>query len=308
MREIVIGLFSLVIAATFLFDVTGVVHGQAQTSGLSIEPAIIDAGATPGSSIERTLNVINTSDAMLPIRLSTQPMRANDADGIPVEVTNAQDWIAFDEADFILEPNENRVINVSIDIPDEASPGGHYADIVLRALVLERAGQSVVTMPELTASVFVSVAGDITEQHDTVLNGRLFRLRPSAQPGELSYVVTNSGNIHSLFIPALRLEHPGSGEITSIQLEPTLLLPSESRELTFTLPDDISLGLNKALLDYRYGTEQQTVDSQTAEVFVVPFSPLWLYTGLVVIATGIVYRFRTRIDKALAILLYGEHK
>lgn len=285
------------------------VDASASQTSLSVTPAIVDVGGAAGDRVTTQFRITNQSETFRPIRLSSYPHQPSpqDSDTNRPTTRSADTWISFDVTEFILSPGEQKTVTVHIDVPDSAGPGGHYAEIRVRALALDTPSQLTTTLPEVTVTTLMSVTGDTLEKHQTALLGNSFRIVSSAQSQqrpEITYEITNVGNVHSLFRPTLRIRAE-TGVTDTITREPVLLLPHESKIVAFTLPDELASGFYKASLEYTYGTSTQEIDSPTADFFVVPFPLNWLTLPFYVLAAAGLYLYRRRLQKAFRILRYG---
>ncbi len=283
------------------------VQVSADQTSLSVDPAIIDTGGEPGQLVASEIRITNQSESFRPILLSARPLLLSQPEGDPsgTVIRNADTWISFDTSEFILSPGEQKVVSVQLRIPESAGPGGHYADILVRALVLDEPGRLTTALPEVAVTTLVTVTGDIVENHKTALIGGLFRIVSSTGQSPLvSYEVSNEGNVHSLFAPSLSITAE-NGAVYSVDNEPTVLLPGESETIVFSLPEEITSGFHWAELDYSYGSPAQAVDSQRSELLIVPFSLYWLILPAIGLFSFVMYRYRNRIQKALRILIKG---
>ncbi len=301
--------YTLILTIICLPLLSTTVDASTSQTSLSVTPAILDVGGATGERTTTQLRITNQSEAFRPIRLGAYPHQSSREGAQPNRSTirSADTWISFEAAEFILSPGEQRTVTVHMDVPDSGGPGGHYADIRVRALVLDNPAQLTTTLPEVTVTTLVTVTGDSHEQHETALLDNSFRIISaprSTQLAEVTYKITNAGNVHSLFRPSLRVDAE-TGATYTVTHEPVLLLPQESEVVSFALPDELPSGLYKASLDYTYGTSTQSIDSPTADIFILPFSLYWftlpIYTAL---AAGL-YHYRHRLQKAFRILRYG---
>lgn len=272
---------------------------------LTATPAVLDTGGEAGNEVKVAFRLKNNADAVLPIRLSARdPQVKNGQSQEEVEAMSAASWIAFTQPDFVLQANETKKVEATLRIPEDASPGGHYADLVASPLSLESDEEFISAQPELVVQMLVSVPGEITEEIKSTLSSRGTIITSQASKEELTFDVTNHGNIHTLFQPRVYLSGKDSEEV--IELNPVILLPKEARRLSFSLPGALSPGIYSAEMRLDYGTPPREETSQTVQIIILPFSPILLLG--IPLAALILYgiRIRRRVLAATRIILKGK--
>ena len=105
--------------------------------GLSVSPQVFEIDVFPGEKIEKKIDLRNLSEVPVPILVKTTDFTALDDSGEMEFDESLQDpsiasrkWFEIEKPNFILESNEREEVKVSIDIPENAEPGGHYSVIL----------------------------------------------------------------------------------------------------------------------------------------------------------------------------------
>lgn len=105
---------------------------QTDRLGLSVSPQIFEMDVFLGESIENNVKIENTSAVAMPINVRVVNFSAIENSGEMSfdETLESRKWLKMDSPDFILEPGERKNIGFSLDVPDNAEPGGHYLVIL----------------------------------------------------------------------------------------------------------------------------------------------------------------------------------
>ena len=116
---------------------------------------------------------------------------------------DAKNWIELAESQFILSSQERRAVPLKINVPQDASSGGYYAQISVRGLSLETSSQqtSSIIVPEVSVSVLMTLAGEISE---SIYIEPVDIVPVQTSPGSehtVSLDIQNTGNIHGIGEP-----------------------------------------------------------------------------------------------------------
>ncbi len=280
-----------------------------RTVTLTALPAVIDTGGKAGDNIKVSFQLTNSADVVLPIQMSARDTRIRDGQSPElVRSLSAKNWIEFAEPDFILKSNETKVVEATLFIPSDAPSGGHYADMVVKPLSLEGDDGLIAAQPELAVQMLISVTGDTKEDLNITREGPSTIITKPSSKEELVFIVQNRGNIHTIFQPRLSIRK-GAKSLESIKAQPAIILPSENKQITYQLPDNLSAGIYHVQAVYGYGgSPTKEAASSEIRVIVLPFSPkVLLFIPLVAIAVY-AFRMRRRLALAMRAITKGESK
>jgi len=258
-----------------------------QQISIGVSPAVIEVAGSAGQQIQRELTISNQTGIGLPV--STKVESLIDTDEVISSSIRQQfdgsSWISLDEESFLMGTDETKKIPVMISIPKDATPGGHYAQISIRGLTLENgklegSGTSIV-VPEITVSVFITVAGYINERLN-LASSDIFGITV-AQGSEklINFNIENRGNVHALVVPMLILEKNGK-EYSKTALTPKVILPNSIKSYSETWQVPKPSGIYSARIEFSYGNSAKTVASPNEKVAVMP--PVW---KLILLATAV---------------------
>lgn len=101
---------------------------------LAVSPHTFELDIFPGETITKKIKLTNKSQVALPILARTTDFTASDEEGGMAFDELSQDisfasrkWIKIENPNFILNPGETREVYFTIQVPENAEPGGHYA-------------------------------------------------------------------------------------------------------------------------------------------------------------------------------------
>lgn len=270
---------------------------------ISVSPALVEVAASPGDSVSRRITIRNGGSGSLPLDIEVQSLMSyegyiNDQKGL----SDASTWISVSEQRVVLAPLESAPLDVDFRVPDAAAPGGHYAQIAIRALTLEASGsRTTVSVPEITVSVFLNVAGDIEESFDLLDEGIFPQFVSPSSKTKLTFRVENNGNTHGLVTPVVVIQRNGN-ELGRQQLSSQLILPNTSRSFTEEWLSPSENGLYTAHIEFTSGAESSVIGLE--EKFIVGHtvqSSVFLF--LVVLMCGYLTLKRRNISRAVKVII-----
>jgi hypothetical protein len=257
---------------------------------LEIAPPIVYVTVDPGQTVKTQIYLRDISSGNLLVTGQANDFVASGEDGVPKLLLTAndeknnpfslKDWFGTLPS-LTLIPHEIKTMAITLHIPANASPGGHYGVIRFTATPPELKDTGVSLSASLGALMLVTVRGDIHESLATksfsVNNGggagSLFESGPVNFVEELN----NTGNVH--------LQPTGQVSITdmfgkkladvNVNLPPANILPQSTRK--FTQPLDKSVIGNKMLfgrytakLKVTYGTDKKILTASLS-FWVIPY-------------------------------------
>ncbi len=221
----------------FAITLAALIFGLAPAiaSATTISPPVIEFDARPGDTIVDVIKLFNETAEEVTLTGEVRTFKALNETGAPSflppeESTDLATWLKLDEATVTLPADERKDILFSINVPENAEPGGHFAGILWTptgAPALEGSGVGI-TMKTGTL-VLVRVAGDVNE------TGRLAsftadRASYNYLPVNFSVRFENLGNVH--------LKPAGVIEIKNLLGRKVAALPVNG-DLSNVLPESI---------------------------------------------------------------------
>lgn len=173
---------------------------------ISISPPVMEIDIIPGSSIEKTIEVGNETDQEKFYAVGIGKFEMVGEEGyqkfLPLEEDDfgVASWIKYEESNIVVPPKGSKKFMFTIDVPENADPGGHYASIYFSVgqLAEEDAGDSMVGVEaQIHSLILVRVAGDIIEKAEIESFGiKGDKTSANRLPVAFSWKLKNDGNVH----------------------------------------------------------------------------------------------------------------
>ena len=153
----------------------GLIFGQNVLAQLSIgiSPLVFEITANQGEVIENYIKVYNPSqDSVVTVQMVVEDIRPTGEEGYVVTVDPADmltfslaQWISVEPKEVELQPREEKFIKFSIQVPENAEPGGHYGTVLATTKSVAGPGGAGVGIVTRTGSlVLVTVPGIMEEK------------------------------------------------------------------------------------------------------------------------------------------------
>lgn len=229
----------------------------------------------PGEKKQVSLRVINSSNETISIQTTAQDFIVEE-DGstpVPIDVEDADNrwslasWLTVTPGGQTIAPQQTKGINVLIEVPEDALPGGHYAMITHQPTNAPIDSEGVVN--DQTAGVnqrvgtlvYVVVDGPINEQAFI----RDFKVPQFMEfgPVPFSYVVENQSDVHIHPQMGVEIRNMFGQKVADIQPESKNIFPFTSRSFEGQWDRIWGLGRYKAEVVMTYGTTNQLVVAST---------------------------------------------
>jgi len=279
--------------------------------GIKVSPATIDLVVGRGQTTEEVISIENQGDSVARIRVYAMDFsidkESNFAFSEPGhESYSCARWLTPDEAEFDLNPGETKEVKVTISVPSEVEPGGHYAALFFETTPVEAPPGVSVTIAGRIPSLFYLTIPGITEAEvfsDAEIVSLLLPGWVEKGPVETGVVVRNTGNIH-LTIAAKAYFSGFRGEnIGELDLGQVVVLPHSERIMKGSWEKTPLLSKVKASVVIGYFDQQGELvnKTQTADFWIIP----WKLVVIIVVALGLLIvliwrlrrRYRLRIER-----------
>lgn len=255
---------------------------------LEIAPPLITLSANPGQVLKTQIKLRDIAHGKLLVTNQIDDFVANGEDGTPKILTgndtnnpySMKQWIA-PLPSFLISPQQIQTLNLTIKVPANASPGGHYGVIRFTGTAPEVQGSGVSLSASLGALVLLTVSGKLTHNLSvssfTVSNdGKTGTLFESA-PLNFTVLLKNSGNVQEQPTGHIVITDTFGKVIAGVNINvpPRNVLPGSSRKFTGAL-DSTVIGTRRLFGHYHaklvlpYSSNDKTV-SASLSFWVIPY-------------------------------------
>lgn len=304
---------TLVAMAVTMGPVAPLVLAADSTAGtgqaLEIAPPLEDISGNPGQKITLKIQLRDVAKTDLIVSQDINDFVANGEDGTPKIILDKsdenpysiKDWVSPLPA-FTIKPSEIKILNITINIPTNAAPGGHYGVIRFTGTPPKLNGTGVSLSASLGTLVLLRVNGPVKEklsvQEFSVSQkgktGKLFE----APPLDFTEKINNSGNIHEEPTGHITVKNMFGKTIAGLNVNtpPRNILPGSIRKFTQPL-DKTVLGSKRLFgrytadlqLTYGTGKDKQVVNTKLT-FWIIPYR-LIAAIILILIILFFVFRF-----------------
>ncbi len=289
---------------------------------LEIDPPLIELSGNPGQTITAQIEIKNISKGSVIVSNQINDFTAKGETGIPDILINSKvkdpysilGYIA-PLSDFALKSQQTKTLNININIPRDASPGGHYGVIRFTGTPATLTGRSGVSLSaSLGALVLLTVNGHIVEklqthQFSVSSNGVGSSGFFQNDPFVFTEVFQNVGNEHVIPTGMLTVKDMFGHTVLQMYINNTQgnVLPGTMRKFTQEI-SKVNVGNKRffgrytATFSVKYGSPVQTLNGRlTFLVIPVELIIIWLVVliaGFFLIRYGLKRYNQHILDKA----------
>ena len=275
---------------------------------LSFTPQVIEFSANPGDpTVENVVRITNGSDVPLDIVPTAVNFVAGGEEGEP-ELTDETtsfslaQWITVSPSSFMLGPGEAQDFLVSVNVPIDAEPGGHFGAVQFEGTPPENDDVQIAQKFNVTPLILVSVAGDIVEQANIESFESTQSFWSNERPITFDTRIENSGNVHFKPRGTVTIKNMFGNEVATIPLSESNVLPDSIRKITTEWSDTgFAVGQHTAEVSFVYG-EDDTILTAEASFIVFPYQTIVPIALITLFVLFVLIKFRSRIGMAIKVL------
>lgn len=294
-----------------VFAVLGISQTSfAEESGqaLEIAPPLISLRADPGETIRTQISIRDIAKGPLIVSGEVNDFGAESESGIPkIDVNGAVesphsiiDWIE-PLGQLILEPSEIEQLPITINVPENASPGGYYGVIRFTAKAGELDTSGVALSASIGALIFIRVNGDAQEGLEII---ELYASKEGrrgwffdAKPIGFTMRVKNTGNVQEQPMGVVAVKDMFGNLLANLVVNENrrYVLPGSIRSYDTDYPLDetnigkrVLFGLYTAELTTKYGENGEEVTDKIT-FFVLPWQ---IVLSVVLLIAALIGGFR----------------
>lgn len=267
------------------------------TIPLTVSPARQTIQVDPGSTEKTTITFFNRANLPIAGNIKVVDFIVKDNTGAPFLLEgmsvptkySAASWITTSQEKAVIAANDSVKINITIKVPENASPGGRYAAVYfeptgilpnVREFVIQKEGEQLTTS-RLVGLMNIRVNGPITEEA---------AIKKFEVPSFLEYgpvvaraEIYNNGSYHITPRGKITLAGSNGKIIEEYTLEEKNIFPENSRVYETALGEKMMIGKFNVSLLAMYGDSNQVLSAKQV-IWIFPWK-ITLATLLAVIIT-----------------------
>lgn len=255
---------------------------------LEIAPPIASLTVNPGQTVSVPIYLRDISKTNLIVTGEANDFVAAGEDGTPKLLLDGTDAGPYSMKNWVtslpslnLVPQEIKAMTVTLKVPKDASPGGHYGVIRFTATPPDLNTTGVSLSASLGALMLVTVSGKISENlslsgFSTSQNGHASSFFEAA-PLNFTEVFKNAGNIHEQPTGQIIIKDMLGRTLAGININtpPHYILPASSRKFEEALDqhaigNKMLFGRYTATMSVTYGADKQALTSSLV-FWVIPY-------------------------------------
>lgn len=292
-----------------------------QGQGFEISPPLIDLATNPGRKIPVKLKLTNITDASFRVSAKVYDFEPKGETGTAsiIEDPNIEPpfslkaWVSeVDEFDFA--PKEKKEIDITIDVPENAEPGGHFGLIRFSGKLPEVGEGQVGLSASIDSLILLKVAGETNERlfvkefysgpsHDTLKKQKFFEKANLVFATRLE----NEGNVHVKPVGNIEIFNVLNKKVANIEFNNTggNVLPGSIRRFENNFEGRNMFGPYKAQLTLTYGAGN-TLSSEKILFWILPYKIIALISAIIILLALIITKFVKRYRKYARIAKKAE--
>lgn len=264
---------------------------------LSVTPTLFEMSANPGQHWKSSIKVVNSNPYDLTVYASVVNFAPQGELGqgklLPVfeEVTEGAtlaEWVDITSDPVTIKKEQSFEIPFTVDVPTDASPGGHFAAILISTQppAPNEGSLYIRTAQIVTSLFFVKISGEVQE------NGKIRSFSTVKKFYEYPNVhlelrFENEGNVHLQPRGDIRIYNMWGKERGVIPINHRThfgnVLPESIRKFEFAWEGEQSLadiGRYKAVASLAYGSDAHKFATSTTFFWIIPLKALLITLGL----------------------------
>jgi hypothetical protein len=238
-------LLLLLVTAVFMFATEAYASATLQVS-----PILVKYDLEHGSTVIKTITATNKGDSTLSITTDISDYSVNE-NGVPQFVKpsrnplSAGNWMRVDSRKFVLKPGEAKDVELTIDVPDSATAGGHYGAVLFELGGFdEKTGRvQVGVVGRMAALSLVTIKGKVNKRG--FLNELNVPFFSNAHPVPIKLAYSNEGNVHLSTRGTLVVKNWLGSKIKSIQIPEAFVMPGSKKIISTAMTNSSLIGFYK---------------------------------------------------------------
>jgi len=284
-----ISVFVAVLTLSFVSVSSAFAATQSGTAnGYKISPVRTDLTVNPGTSKTVQVYITNVTQGTENLQVLVNDFTTNNENGTPALFLNNQQapshslkqFVTLSPQTFSLQPGEQKIITVVINIPTGAKAGGYFGAVRVAPASIQ--GQQSVNLAASVASlILVTVPGNYTEQmalssFDVLQNGHQHSVFKNGKGLQVQARFHNTGDVQEQPFGKVNVLKGGktvfSAEINNTDPRGNVL-PDSTRKFTVNISELKGFGKYTVEGNFGYGNKGQLLSGKTT-FYVIPYGAI----------------------------------
>ena len=308
MKKLLI-LYSIVLLSAFYLPQSTSAQEKRVAPMMRVSPVILNISLRPGKTYVFPITVDNLLDAPPPLQASLETFNTDDEDGgysfaaPDTSLSKLVKWSSIDESDFIINPHDRHVMNLTVTIPDRVPIGGYYAMLFFTPHEFSKSkGQN-----QVGAKVGVLMLASVGIQDPFSARASILDFKPTSwvfnsAPLTFDFRLKNDSLTHFSAKPRLTITSLG-GKSETYEVEEKFVFPGKVRHWNISLNEPLTIvPIRKA--DLVVSTGNGAVVRKSVYIIYWPLAQI-IGFSLVFVSVILGIKRRKRIVKAIRILIKG---
>jgi len=253
----------------------------------------------PGEKKQIQVKVENNSEMDLEIESQVFDFIVDEDGSTPIPVTDQLDnrwslasWITLAPAFNYLQAGGSATVNVLIEVPENASPGGHYAMVLHSPNFTGVEDQTGAGISQRAGTlIYVLVDGVINESAYVSLFKIPNFLEKGPVPMEIK--IRNESDIHITPTPKIIIKNIFGKEVASFALDSKNVFPFTERDFSDVWVKKWGFGPYTLLLEAAYGIQGQVMTAQSV-IWLVPVTIIIIILLSILLIVAVVMMFKKK--------------
>jgi hypothetical protein len=277
---------------------------------LGISPLTFEITANPGDKVENYLKIYNpSSDTSVQVEMVVEDFApTGEAGHVIVEPAETETyslarWVATEPKEFSLAPKEEKFVKFTLNIPENAEPGGKYGTVIASAKTVAGPGATgAAIVPRVGSLVLLTIPGVMKEEL-TVKEFSVPRHYFDHGPIPFSIKFENKGTVHVKPVALVTITDWRGNKVGELAVAQKNVLPGAVRKFDVSWDKKwLFGGRYTATLSGNYGTANTPFSSQVITFWAFPWK---VGVGILIVLVLLILS-RKRWLAAFRVLIKGE--
>jgi len=286
-----------------------------QSAGVAISPLTFELTANPGDIVPaNNIKIYNPTDNIISIKMEAEDFRPEGETGQVIVEPEAETtyslkrWVKIDPTEFTLEPKAEKFVAFTIEVPENAEPGGKYGSILASTTGMigeELTGTGVAQ--KVGALLLLTVSGETKE----ILAIKDFTMPSSFfEYGPVPFTIRfeNTGTVHLKPKGFVTITNWREKKVADLEFPQQNVIPGSIRKIETKLDKKWLFGKYTAMVVGSYGIDNLPISSEVLTFWVFPWRITLAILIVLILVLLFFYKTRKRWQLALRVLIKGEQK